>query len=102
VPGAGTYNADYGANKKRAAAYSMKARHKDLARLSVPGPGTYTAAYGAATPDKKRGATYKFGSSCRSGLPKTLGPGPGGYHIPCSFTMMPAHTNTRSKSYAYI
>ena len=102
VPGAGTYNANDGITKKRAGAYSIKGRYKDLSRLSVPGPGTYTSPYGAASPDKKRGATCKFGSSVRSGMPKTLGPGPGGYHIPCTFTMMPAHTNSRSKSHAYI
>jgi len=102
VPGAGTYNPDYSANKKLAARYSMKARHQDLSKLQVPGPGTYQTPATQIAPNKRRGATYKFVSSVRSGMPKTLGPGPGGYNIPCMITHMPGHTNARSKSHAYI
>lgn len=102
VPGAGTYHPDYSCNKRLAARYSMKARHGDLKKMEVPGPGAYHGTAVQVASNKKRGATYKFGSSTRSGLPTTLGPGPGGYHIPCMITHMPGHTNARSKSMAYI
>lgn len=59
IPGPGTYEPDYKADKTKMPSYSMKGRHDDLKRLVVPGPG----AYEISLVDKKVSPKFGFGSS---------------------------------------
>ena len=77
----------------------MKSRPVTKDIQVTPGPG----AYSALSKEKRRAPSFGFGSSAqRAPLPPPTAPGPGGYNIPCSISLMPSYTGARSKNFAYI
>jgi len=80
--------------------FSIKGRYKDAKKLEVPGPGTYTK----SLVDKQAAPSFGFGTSPqREPIKKTLSPGPGGYHIPCTIADVPAYAMpVRNENFKYI
>ena len=100
LPGPGSYKPSYSQSEKSLPKYSLKWRLDALKPTEIPGPGSYQSTLS----DKKAAPKIGFGSSLqREPLKSTLGPGPGGYHIPYMVASVPSYSLPNKKEdYKYV
>lgn len=88
-PGPGDYKPSFSQSEKSLPKYSLKGRLDTKKHDEMPGPGSYQSTLS----DKKAAPKIGFGSSPqREPLKSTLGPGPGGYHIPYMVASVPSYS----------
>lgn len=91
VPGAGTYNGNYGATKTQNPSFSMKQKLGSSmgGKTLAPGPGNYPINMGT----KKTAPSFGFGSSTReTGMKTKMNvPGPGAYKLRSSVGDVPSY-----------
>lgn len=97
-PGPGQYNDNSKVIKAKNPSWKIGTSQRDdelkrIKREGYPGPGMYE--YYDKT--KMNAPKYKFGSEKRGVMAKNDNPGPGQYHIPCSFDDVNDYTREQGK-----